>query len=252
MTRLMPYFFTRKSEIKDYSSIGFDLHSHVIHGIDDGPDTLEKSVHLLKSLHNLGFERCILTPHVSENYYPNSTQTILDGFDTLNSAKEGVPEHYIHSVAAEYMLDDDFLNKVKAHSLLTLPGNRVLFELPFTGAPLISENVVFALKTRKYVPVLAHPERYGYWADNDHLLRKFINMGCELQVNILSLLGYYGSPVRKAAYSIIEEFKVDFLATDCHNEHQAQTLREGLKDRYLANVLNRNRFSNLSLLEEYG
>ena len=243
-------FFLRGSSIKDYSSLKLDLHSHILPGIDDGSPNLDKSAVLLQSLYELGFERCILTPHISTNYYPNTPDTIFAAFDKLNAYKTAVPDHYIQSVAAEYLLDEDFPAKIEGGTLLTLPGKRVLFELPFSQPPMNVEQVVFSMTTRGYIPILAHPERYRYWhGSSSKLLPRMVELGCELQVNILSLLGHYGSSVRAAGFEIIDRFEVAYLATDCHNAHHVDALRKGLKNRELARVLTKERFKNQELLE---
>ena len=243
-------FFIRGPSIKDYGSLKLDLHSHVLPGIDDGSSNLDESIALLQSLYEMGFERCIPTPHISVDYYPNTPDTIFTAFDKLNARKAAVPDHYIQSVAAEYLLDEDFLTKIKGGNLLTLPGERVLFELPFGQPPINVEQVVFSMTTRGYTPILAHPERYRYWhRSGSKLLARMVELGCELQVNILSLLGYYGSSVRKSGFEVIDRFAVDYLATDCHNTRHADTLRKGLKNRELVRVLTKKRFRNQELLE---
>ena len=247
-TLTLPSFFSRKLSVPDYGSLGLDLHSHVLPGIDDGAADLKDSAALLKAIHELGFERTIPTPHVSEDHHPNTTPDICNAFDQINRYKTDVPANYIHSVAAEYMLDENFLKLVEEKSLLTLPGNRVLFELPFYGAPVNLEQVVFAMRTRGYTPVLAHPERYRYWIKKKDQLVKLTSMGCELQVNILSMTGYYGDRVKKAAFAIVDELDVSFLATDCHNLRQVAALRGGLNDTHLSKVLLRHTFKNRELL----
>lgn len=226
-----------------------DIHAHLLPGIDDGPRSLEESLPLLKALNGLGFSQLIATPHVSHDFYPNSPATIFSAFEQLNLAKEGVPPHFIHSVAAEYLVDDEFMNKINGAPLLTLPGNRVLFELPFSGAPMNCEEVVFGLSLKGYQPVLAHPERYGYWYKSGETLKKLVAMGCELQVNILSLLGYYGSAVRNAGYSLLDQYDVHFLATDCHNLQHVDSLTKGLRDKELVRLLNSRSFKNVRLLD---
>jgi len=74
-----------------------------------------------------------------------------------------------------------------------------------------------------------------------------ISLGCELQVNILSLLGYYGKRVRKSAYEILARKEATFLGSDCHNLRHLKALKEGLKDRQFAKAVKSNNFDNRKL-----
>lgn len=252
MTRMMSSIFVKKYLINDYSQLGLDLHSHVLPGIDDGAVDVAASNRLLTGLMHLGFEKCIPTPHVSQEYYPNTNKDIFDAFDHVNAYELDVPDHYIQQVAAEYLLDENIEKMITEGSLLTLPGKRVLFELPFRAAPYHYEHPIFSMTTHGYTPVLAHPERYLYWhgPSVNHLM-KLVDMGCELQLNILSLLGYYGQKVRQAAYHLLSTTNVQFMATDVHNQQQLLALREGLKDSQLSRLLNKKEFLNRELLESY-
>ena len=54
-----------------------DMHSHFIPAIDDGAATLEESINMIKILHELGYQKVITTPHVMNDFYNNTSETIL-------------------------------------------------------------------------------------------------------------------------------------------------------------------------------
>lgn len=235
--------------MSDFGKLSIDLHAHLLPGIDDGPKTEEESKVLLKGLLELGFEYRCATPHISHEYYPNTRDTIQDARNRLTKALVGKERQYdLHATAAEYLLDDEFLPKIAEGNLLTLPGNRVLFELPFNAAPDNLEEVVFNLRIEGYRPILAHPERYLYWSGNKTKWVRLKEMGCQFQVNLPSFLNQYGKAVRKNAYAMIKAGVVDFLATDCHNAQQLSRLREGLRDQKFAKVILSNEFVNHQLI----
>jgi len=245
----MSFFFT-KSLISDYSQLKVDVHSHVLPGVDDGAKNAAESIHLLRGLKNLGFEHCIATPHISQEHYPNTPRTIKDSRSCLTSALEGSPDINVSCSAAEYLLDEYFLEKIKAQELLTLPGNRVLFELPFASPPHNLKEVIFSMHLEGYTPVLAHPERYRYWSRHPKKWSQLLALGCEMQINILSLVGYYGKTVRKTAYEILNHHKISFLGTDCHHDKHLKALQAGLKDRKLAKTLKTFSFDNTKLVPQ--
>jgi tyrosine-protein phosphatase YwqE len=84
----------------------------------------------------------------------------------------------------------------------------------------------FSILTGGYTPILAHPERYGYLHNsykNYHLLQE---LGFLLQVNLLSLTGYYGPAVAKAGRYIIKNGLASFTATDLHHPQHLAALQD--------------------------
>ena len=146
----------------DLSILHADMHSHLIPGLDDGAQTINDSITLVKELHRLGYKKLITTPHIMSDYYKNTAEIILKGLDTLREAinKEGIEIEL--AVAAEYYADQDFEGKIKKHDLLTFGDNYVLFEVSFVNPPVNIDKTIFDLKTSGYRPVIAHVERYPY------------------------------------------------------------------------------------------
>ena len=62
---------------------------------------------------------------------------------------------------------------------------------------------------------MAHPERYGFMTFED--LQTYKTRSLSLQLNLLSLLGYYGPLAKAMAEKLIENNMVDYVGTDCHN-----------------------------------
>ena len=68
-----------------------DLHTHVLPGIDDGPETIEGSLELARAAAATGTRVLVATPHVSWTY-PNDAGTIAPLVAQLNArlVAEGV------------------------------------------------------------------------------------------------------------------------------------------------------------------
>ena len=102
---MFSFFKKKKPSIPliDFSVIGTDIHSHFIPGIDDGSDSLETSLTLIKGLVDLGYKNIITTPHVMSDHYPNSSEDILNGLAKVRERliTEGVNVK-VHA-AAEYI-----------------------------------------------------------------------------------------------------------------------------------------------------
>lgn len=241
-------FFTKKNIIpQDFSVLGTDLHSHLIPGIDDGSPDVETSLELIHDLWQMGFTKVITTPHVMSDYYPNSSTTIRAGLDTMRAAlaTAGIPVELYGS--AEYHADENFDRLIQEGDLLALPGNKILFELSFYGASPSIEHTIFMLRTKGYRPILAHPERYKYFHGKIEALHRFKDMGCELQVNLLSLSGHYGDDVKKWAEKLLKENMVDYLATDMHHKRHAILLDKLRHEKLIQQILRKYPFKNQTL-----
>jgi tyrosine-protein phosphatase YwqE len=121
--------------------------------------------------------------------------------------------------------------------LLTLSGKKVLVEISFIAPPLRLHETLFKLQVKGYEPVLAHPERYKFYHDDFSQYERIHEMGCRLQVNMLSLAGYYGKSTAKAAFRLIEKKLPAYLGTDLHHEKHLEALRRLGNDQRLLRQL---------------
>ncbi len=236
--------FKRKPKIPDYSFLGVDLHSHLLPGIDDGARSIGHSLALIGMLKELGFHTLITTPHVMAEMYTNNPEIIRYKYNEVQAALREKELGIKLSAAAEYLMDEGFGDKLESGNLLTLPGNRVLVEMSFYAAPPMLEDYLFRLQTKGYRPVLAHPERYLFLKGDFKKYQDLKGRGCEFQLNLLSLGGYYGKPTRENAFELLNAGLIDFLATDLHHEGQAELLQEMRFDRQVARALKKGKFRN--------
>lgn len=211
----------------DLSFIGVDMHSHLLPGIDDGLKNLDETVQYIGELQQLGYTKLICTPHIISDMYPNSAETILPKLDLVRNALIEKNINITIEAAAEYMVDIDMEREIKSgRPLLTFGRNLILIEMSYIAPSPNMERVIFHLRMSGLHPVIAHPERYAYYHHNFEIYERFADMGCYLQVNLLSLLGYYGKPVKIAAEKMIKNNMVDLLGTDIHHEKHLAGLKE--------------------------
>ncbi|MEW7291838.1 tyrosine-protein phosphatase [Aquimarina sp. 2304DJ70-9] len=205
-----------------------DIHSHLLPGIDDGVKTIYQSAYILEQFEKLGAKKIITTPHVIQEIWPNSSQTISN---ELESLKNILPTLGITTIeleaSAEYMMDDLFYQRIKENDIIPLYKNYILVEMSTFNVPINLNEIVFEIKLAGYTPILAHPERYTFY-NND--LKKFDELkksGFLFQLNLLSLTGYYGDQIKAFAKKMIDHGYIDFTGTDVHNYHQLGILEKG-------------------------
>lgn len=225
-----------KPEI-DFSSIKTDLHSHLIPGIDDGAQTMDESIILIQRMMDFGFKKLITTPHIMADYYRNTTDIILKGLDGLRNelVKRNIGIEI--EAAAEYYLDETFESKLEKNDILTIGGKYVLFELSFVNYPKNLFEIIERIKDKGYLPLLAHPERYPYLASGLENYQQIRDSGCYLQLNTVSLTGYYGKPTQKIAEEMVDNYMIDFIGSDLHRMKHADMMYQALKMPYVYKLL---------------
>ena len=219
----------------DFSTVGVDMHSHVLPGIDDGAQTIEESIELVQAMINLGIKKIITTPHIMIDYYRNTPETIHAALQLLKNELQKQHIDIEIAAAAEHLLDEGFEVLLDEGRLMTMGDNYVLFEMSFIDVHPNLIPTIQNLREKGYKPILAHPERYLYLSiENCENIKSW---GCDLQLNTISLTGYYGAKSKETAEALIDQNLVDFISSDMHHLRHAAALEKSLKTSYLEKLL---------------
>ena len=235
---MISWFKTNKQVLFPGNELLTDIHSHLIPGIDDGSQSIEESLALLKKFTELGYKKVITTPHIMQDYYPNSIVNIQDGLKKLQNEAQSI-ELPIHiEAAAEYYLDEFLYEKVTHNEELLMFGDKyLLFEMSFMSVSPYLNEFIFKLRSKGIHPVLAHAERYSYYFNKIEALEDLIERGVYIQLNINSLTGYYTKSVKKLAEQLIDKQMVSFLGSDCHRMDHLHRLNEASSLKYFKKAL---------------
>lgn len=248
----MFHFFKKKktvAETYDHLPVTTDIHSHILPGIDDGSPDMQTSLELIHGMQQLGIRRFIATPHIIGDMYRNTPQTIQAALGETRAAckKAGIDVQL--DAAAEYMIDDHFLELLKNKStLLTLHKNILLTEISYSTPPVNIERIAATILEQGYKPVLAHPERYHFYHHNPDIYQHLKTMGFILQVNLLSLTGYYGKSVKKAAAFILQKNLADLVGTDLHHKYHLEAFNEAKNRAIMHEMLEGRTYNDLESL----
>lgn len=190
-----------------------DHHSHILFGVDDGVKTLEVSLQVLQRYEEIGISKVWCTPHVMEDI-PNTTSALRERYAELKAAYTGPIQLHL---AAEYMMDELFDERLEQNDLLPLGenGNRLLVETSYFNPPMDLQGILKRIKAKGYFPVLAHPERYVYMDKDDY--RKLKDMGILFQLNLSSLAGAYGEEAQHWAKWLMKKHFYNLAGSDLHS-----------------------------------
>jgi len=245
---MLKWFSNKKGkecEALDFSVLKTDIHSHFIPGIDDGAPDMETSIALIIKMQELGYSKVITSPHVMSDFYQNSSETILQGLADVRAELKVQNINMEIEAAAEYYIDYEFEQKIGKEKFLTFGDNYILVELSFMEAPRNLFDIIFKLQLEGYKVILAHPERYNYYSIKDY--EEFTSRGVLLQINLLSLIGYYSPQIKKKTEALINADMVSLVGTDCHNMNHAELYEKCQTQKAWHNLVNSGMLLNNTL-----
>jgi protein-tyrosine phosphatase len=222
---LFSKLFRKESIPENLGWLNADMHSHLLPGIDDGSPDMETTIDLIRGFQRLGYKKIITTPHILWEMYPNTPEIIKAKVQEVREELkyQGVDVE-LHA-AAEYYIDEHFAGMLTRHEeLLTLKDNRVLVEVSTITAPFDMKEVLFEMQLQNYLPVIAHPERYIYLKQNKEFFEELRDGGCLFQLNLLALIGHYGTSVQDLAAWLIKNEFYEYAGTDLHHYNHLNLL----------------------------
>ncbi|HEX6193723.1 MAG TPA: CpsB/CapC family capsule biosynthesis tyrosine phosphatase [Chitinophagaceae bacterium] len=232
----------------DYQSLGTDMHSHLLPGIDDGSPSLEVSLELIRGMAALGYKKLITTPHIMWDMYKNTPAIINEKLGELQTAVSQEGLDITIAAAAEYFLDEYVEQLLRnKEPLLTLDGKLVLVEFSLAFPAHGLKDILFEMQMQGYVPVIAHPERYVYLENTKDFYDELKDIGCLFQLNLLSLGNHYGKSVNQLAHYLIKKDYYNFIGTDLHHTRHLTALRQMHMDNALKNLLHSGLIRNAAL-----
>lgn len=199
-----------------------DIHCHILPGLDDGSDNFEESLRMARLAVEGGTKTIIATPHCNipdsfQNYFGRTYADIFNKFKS-KLKKENIPLKIFpgHEIFACGNLTD----LIKEKRLLTLcKSDYLLVEFDFAEHADSVYAKLRALISEGLIPIVAHPERYAFVAEDETAPFRLKTMGCLLQINKGSLKGGFGKAAYDAAHNMLENELADFVASDAHSPY---------------------------------
>lgn len=210
-----------------------DLHSHVCPGIDDGSPNREQSVNLVRGMWDLGFRRMIVTPHATDELFPNTPEIISVSYLRLIDAVKSAGIDMQFNYSAEYRIDELLKDYLDNGLVRPLPGGRhLLVECGWSQPPYDIDGFIYRLRDEfNLIPVLAHPERYPYYQHHPEIYEHLHNLGVMFQVNLLSLAGHYDKNCKHTAEWLLSNNLIEFIGSDLHRMSHLESLRHYFTSR---------------------
>ena len=187
-----------------------DSHCHILNGVDDGVRSIEETLSVLQYDEQVGITDVWCTPHIMEDT-ANESSALAARFDQLKNLYKGSVNLHL---AAEYMLDTVFEQRFRDRDLLTIGDEKLLVETSTIAPPVNLYDTFREILSAGYRPLLAHPERYRYL--NEASYERLIRQGVFFQLNLPSLVGFYGETAKSKAEWMLSKGYYSEVGSDCH------------------------------------
>ena len=195
----------------------FDLHSHILPGLDDGAKTIEESMKMLRAAAGDGIKGMAATPHGKDVREAGALGLVAEHVETLNRlADEETLDIKIY-VGMENHLTQDLPELVASGAGFPInSGPYILVELPFDSLPDYTDDVLARLQDQGLTPLIAHPERQADIMRDPSIMGDLVGRGMLGQVTSTCILGRFGSEARDTAEILLKKGWVHVISTDCH------------------------------------
>lgn len=216
-----------------------DMHSHILPGIDDGARYIQETQKLIGEAEKSGFEAIVTTPHYMENYYEVDEAKRKE---LINNVETKMKLY----IGNEIYLSENIIKLVEEKKASTINNTKyILFEMPMNTKPMNVYDAVYEMLQSKYIPILAHPERYIFVQKDPSLICDLIQNGVLMQANYGSIIGEYGSKAQMLVQAFFRNNMIHFLGTDAHKSNTIYPKIPQIVNK-LEKLIGKNQFERLS------
>ena len=193
----------------------FDIHYHLLFGIDDGPKTLDDSLALAQASIAEGVTHIVCTPHSNDKYkfQPEVNR------ERLEMLRERLDGSLTLGLGCDFHLSyDNIDNLYKDRARFTINGNQyLLVEFPDFGIAANMAATFYQMTASGIVPIITHPERNPTLQKDSHRIAEWIRLGCLVQVTAASLIGRFGQRAQAMSQDLLKKNWAHIIASDAHS-----------------------------------
>lgn len=195
-----------------------DLHTHILHGVDDGASDLKAAIEMARVAEDDGIEVMVCTPHMLPGVYEPASLAVISRVSELNERLMDEGVNLVVVSGCEAHVRTDMVERLHRGDILTIHfGRYVLCEAPPTVLPPHMDRLFMKMIAAGYIPILAHVERYG-WIDRAlPWIDRMSQSGVLMQVTAASFLGDYGRKARDWSMRLLLDGLVSVVASDAHD-----------------------------------
>ncbi len=206
----------------------WDIHCHLVPGVDDGAPDLRAALALLEAEYRSGVRHIVTTPHFRLQMFENREEEVLEAFAALQQAAEAsYPDLEVY-LGCELHQSPDMVELIRQRPQFRMAGtNCVLVEFSTWDDARRIRKRVYSLASNGYTPIVAHVERYQCLLSDLSIVADLVELGAYLQVNADCLLGKDGAAARRFGCRLLEQGLLHLVGSDAHDlRHRPPRLAE--------------------------
>ncbi len=214
-----------------------DIHSHLLPGLDDGASDLDTSIKMAEMAYEDGIRGMVCTPHIMPGVYNNTASIIGDRSKQVRSALEERGIGLVLFVGADVHIAPDLIKRLEAGEIPTIAKSRYfLFEPSHHVLTPRIETLASSLIAAGFIPIITHPERLSWIANHYDTFERMNEAGCLIQVTAGSITGDFGKHALYYAEKLIDDGRVDVVATDTHDPKRRPPILSRARDAVAARL----------------
>lgn len=195
----------------------FDMHNHILFGVDDGAQNIEESLQMLQIAYDDGIRSVLCTPHFHPKRGMAHFRDVKANFEQLKEAAAQYWGDFELYLGREVYFRHDVLEVEKDEKFLMAGTDIMLVEFSTSVDEKYIKNAVTDLLFAGYQPIIAHVERYACAVKNKNIVKDLRDLGAYIQINSDSVLGKSGYTVKSAVKQYLKNGWVDFVSSDAHD-----------------------------------
>lgn len=200
----------------------YDIHCHILPGVDDGARDMEESLWMLNKEYAEGVRHIILTPHFRYEMFEPHMNIVTRQFMQLRRAAMDIGEGDLQLyLGCELHSSMDMVECLRKGRRLTMVGSRyVLVEFSNNDEKTYIEERIRALLMNGFIPIIAHVERYNATRNDLGFLSDLRSAGAYIQVNADTISGESGFGAKMYAKKLMKQNLIDFVGSDGHRKNE--------------------------------
>lgn len=212
-----------------------DIHSHLLPGLDDGATDLDMSIAMAEMAYDDGIRGMVCTPHIMPGVYNNTASIISERSKQVRTALEERGIGLVLFFGADVHVAPDLVPKLQAGAIPTIAKSRYfLFEPSHHVLTPRIETLASSLIAAGFIPIITHPERLSWIANHYDTFERMNEAGCLIQVTAGSITGDFGKHAQYYAEKLVDEGRVDVIATDTHDPKRRPPVLSRARDAIAA------------------
>ena len=206
----------------------FDIHCHILPGVDDGAQSVEESMQMLDTAYQEGIRKILLTPHYMRGRNRYDKEKLEQKFQDFQAkVKSKYPDLALY-LGNEILWEDGVVEDLKDGKIQSMNGTRyVLVEFNIRISYNQLYQAIRKLTNARYRPIIAHVERYRCLYKHVERVEELVRMEAYLQMNISSVYGGIFDEDARWCKKLVKAGYISFFGTDAHDmENRAPYMKD--------------------------